>query len=82
MLGCLTDCDFSYLLSEPSEFNGYGNHEGDGVYNDTEFANNVMIHLNYEAAQYCVYEFQSLYDEYFNPSFSSLINDPSNNYFL
>ena len=81
MLGCYEDCDFSYLLEVPSLFNNYGEYYGDGTYNDTTFANDVMLYLPSEVAASCIYTFESLAaleDAYSSPSASSLMNNLSN----
>jgi hypothetical protein len=76
----LNDCDFSYFLSVPSVFNNYGTACGDGTYNDSTFANNVIKYLPAEVASTCIYTLCSLEESaslYTNPSASNLISDPS-----
>jgi len=80
LLGCLNDCDFSYLLSKPSVFNNNGLNCGNGTYNDTTFANDVILYLTAGVASTCIYTLCSLKESasaYTNPSASNLISDSS-----
>ena len=80
LLECAVDCDFSYLLSVPSDFNDHGSHCGDGTYNDTAFAADVMLYLPEDVASTCIYTLCSLAasaSSYEDPTASSLISNPS-----
>jgi hypothetical protein len=80
LLGCLNDCDFSYLLSVPSVLNNYGSNCSDGTYNDTIFANNAIKYLPADIASTCIYTLCSLNQSaavYTNPNASTLISDSS-----
>jgi hypothetical protein len=79
LLGCLNDCDFSYLLSVPSVFNNFSTNCSDGIYNDTTFANYVVKYLPADVASTCIYTLCSLKESasaFTNLSASDLISDP------
>jgi hypothetical protein len=81
LLECYEDCDFSYLLGVPSHFNNYGEHYGDGTYNDTDFVDDVMEYLPPDIASTCIYTFESLEAEeehYTSPNASYLMHNLSN----
>ena len=80
MLGCLNDCDFSYLLSVPSVFNNNGSNCSDGTYNDTIFSNDVIKYLPADVASTCIYTLCSLINSassYADPDAASLLSDSS-----
>ena len=83
LLGCASDCDFSYLLSVPSSFNSQGSYCGDGTYNDTTFANDAMLYLPSDVAATCIYTFCSLASSsYEDLDASSLMNNLSKHILL
>jgi len=78
LLGCASDCDFSYLLSVPSSFNSQGSYCGDGTYNDTAFAADVMLYLPSDVASTCIFTFCSLASSasaWLEPSASDLLGN-------
>ena len=80
LLGCKTDCDFSYILQVPSSFNSMGTECGVGSYNDTAFANNVVSYLPSDVASTCIYTLCSLINSassYADPDAASLLSDSS-----
>jgi len=85
LLGCASDCDFSYLLSVPSSFNSQGSYCGDGTYNDTAFAADVMLYLPSDVASTCIFTFCSLASSasaWLEPSASDLLGNLSKYYKL
>ena len=70
VLGCQSDCDFSYILSVSSNFTLYSAND------TTYFANNAVMNLPADASSLCQYTFDS-FSKYSFPNASDLLNNIS-----